>query len=454
MEENKFESELRFGGNPSSIGNCDSNRSSCSSVLDPLNTVPSLHVQSVNPNEVDIRKRCSTLSQPITIPGVANEVVRRVKQQKGQSVPLNGQNRRIQLVKCDDIIVHMDTDPLLSSPNVTSTSTSDRYLTLDDRAHSSGIGSAPADLMSEFIASPGQKIPRLSHYTIEDNTDVGNPAAVNFHPPQRDQALISFLQNFPCLNSELEQENAHFGICQAVICALEQIKWKKQLIRMRHSEESEPNEDHGNCDSSDQSIEPASAEWAREPNSAEGIALSLLSKFNDLPKATDIKWDGFVNDGPFPPNSCGDGCLGASMLIGTHDWAPPRPQIIFTQRGLTTNRKVLLQTQRSRCRGCGVYVAPEYTTTFRMCGYTGKLYCTACHRNQMSVIPARVMDDWDFKLYPVSVNAYRLIEEIWCSPLFNICAINQSLSSVSELSNALHLRGLLKVIADHVTVCR
>lgn len=73
----------------------------------------------------------------------------------------------------------------------------------------------------------------------------------------------------------------------------------------------------------------------------------------------------------------------------------------------------------------------------------------------MSIIPGRVLDDWDFKLYPVSVVAYRLLEEIWFSPLFHISTIDPLLfKRVPVLSRARSLRGSLRLARDHVVACR
>lgn len=73
----------------------------------------------------------------------------------------------------------------------------------------------------------------------------------------------------------------------------------------------------------------------------------------------------------------------------------------------------------------------------------------------MSIIPARVLDDWDFKLYPVSVVAYRLLEDIWFSPLFHISTIDPLLfKRVPVLSRARSLRAALRLAKDHVMACR
>lgn len=73
----------------------------------------------------------------------------------------------------------------------------------------------------------------------------------------------------------------------------------------------------------------------------------------------------------------------------------------------------------------------------------------------MSVIPSRVLEDWDFKLFPVSSVAYRTLDDIWYSPLFHIATINPMLfRRVPVLNVARKLRGSLKLARDHIQACR
>lgn len=74
--------------------------------------------------------------------------------------------------------------------------------------------------------------------------------------------------------------------------------------------------------------------------SAEGVALSLISKFSEkqLPRASDLEWLVSEEDAPqallpLPkswPVSPDDCEASTTLLRGTQEWAPPRPQIIFT----------------------------------------------------------------------------------------------------------------------------
>ena len=39
----------------------------------------------------------------------------------------------------------------------------------------------------------------------------------------------------------------------------------------------------------------------------------------------------------------------------------------------------------------------------RLCDYSGQYYCDECHWNDVVVIPARVVHNWDFSLYRVRI---------------------------------------------------
>lgn len=395
------------------------------------------------------RERRQTISQPIRIPGpatgkknsqiadltVENVELNNMQSRKDDSAPSFADDESIkstngiesppnvELVKCDDIVIHFDSmqSPVMPTPATSQETTSSPYATaLRDPSYftrflspkhdkdpylsvsgpSRRIGSAPPDFMADFNARRGEKVPRRNrHFSTGLDGSVPPSTGFGFFPrPQRGQSLISFLQtvHFSSSNSELERENAHFSICQAVICAIEQLKWNNRLKKFHKSRsDSQCTKSSPDCDSNlspsssisgdafeedgeggegcegggaspnDQhpsdlmsvsavNVQPctAYAEWAestRETPSAEAIGLSLLAKFSDrqLPKATEIDWMVFDNQGigasSVGRRSHGEGSgpessLGSSFCRGTKDWAPPRAQIIFTRRRLSSRQ--------------------------------------------------------------------------------------------------------------------
>ncbi|XP_059616449.1 run domain Beclin-1-interacting and cysteine-rich domain-containing protein [Phlebotomus argentipes] len=483
----------------------------------------------------------------------------------------------IQLVKCDDIKIHFDkrftpktpasasdASPAVQVPEVPEASSSSvntptqrnlfsvlttkksLYPYLDvtlEKGESSGSNGtpfqsnlyaspSPGDFMNNFIPLPGEKIRNRYRKTSLLEGLSSSPLGITpttsrteqgSRQPTRGQSLASYLQSaqFSQTNSDLERENAHFSVSDAMIAAIEQLKWTKiekdesrvgekmRSVRVRSrlkrwdgeangrvaGTSSSPDNACSSTESSEVSLENLSifnesnssddmrlsessqntndhvayAEWGEntlEALSAEGVALSLISKFSDkqLPRASELLWMSPDNE-PMSPQTPGvahnslngghtDRFRMNSVLRGTKDWAPPRAQIIFT-RHASPNRKELITQQNFRCAGCGMRVAKAYAHKLRYCAYIGKYHCTGCHRNQISAIPARVLERWDFSCHPVSVFSYRLLDQIWSFPLFRIPDLNPQLYEKVRMLNLARLkRSQLKFIEDFIRSCR
>lgn len=304
-------------------------------------------------------------------------------------------------------------------------------------------GSAP-----EFTGSwsleveSGQKdirTPRKSF--MEDGGSSVQPMATGYFPrPAEGQSLTSFLSSARfsrAHDAELDRENAHFSVCEAMIAAIEQIKCNrverrlldvdagaddesdeeinrlKQRIRLRRRQRQEEkcrggrgwsrgdllSDGRTDTTTTDQSVSPLSTstsgpsdsvstddaedseleEDERRPKnggvrgsvasslhsdaelrghtrhhitdstlsessvSAEGVALSLISRFSEkqLPRASELQWLVSEKDAPqrllpmpkswpVSPDEIEIEDARTIPLRGTIEWAPPRPQIIFT----------------------------------------------------------------------------------------------------------------------------
>lgn len=296
------------------------------------------------------------------------------------------------------------------------------------------VGSAPEFTGSWTVEVEGQKdirTPRKSF--MEDGGSSVQPMATGYFPrPAEGQSLTSFLSSarFSRANdAELDRENAHFSICEAMIAAIEQVKCNrlqqrlldvdavddesdeeinrlKQRIRLRRRQRQEEKcrgkgwsrgdlLSDGRTDTTtttDQSVSPLStspedpsdsvstedseldderklrngdvfasttslfsdvetrqARFATDSIvsessvSAEGVALSLISRFNEkqLPRASELQWLVSEKDAPqrllpmpkswpVSPDEIEIEDTRTIPLRGTIEWAPPRPQIIFT----------------------------------------------------------------------------------------------------------------------------
>ncbi|KAK9736259.1 putative zinc-RING and/or ribbon [Popillia japonica] len=369
-----------------------------------------------------------------------------------------------------------------------------------------------------------------------------------FPRPVQGQTLTSFLTSsqFTRANAELDRENAHFSISEAMISAMEQIRCKrnfkladehaeesdeeinnlKQRIRLRRKEKLEEKQkgflssastidsknestmtETSSCSSSvgsctlsvssdgvdDVEINEASnlsencglsmsmaslyseADLLKRPRgapdgasdilSAEGVALSLISKFTEkqLPRASELEWLVSEEDAPqallplpksWPINPDDSQDIPVTPLRGTREWAPPRAQLILTLHS-APSRKVLMGKQDYRCAGCGMRVAPQYASKFRYCHYLGRYFCTGCHTNQVSLIPARIIHKWDFVRYPVSSFSYRLIEQMYTDPLFRIFEINPNITKrTNKLETVRKYAVGLHYMKDYIMNCR
>lgn len=385
---------------------------------------------------------------------------------------------------------------------------------------------------------------------IEDGGMSVLPMATGYFPrPIKGQTLTAFLTSseFARSNAELDRENAHFSISEAMISAMEQIRCKrdlnladeqaeesdeeimnlKQRIRLRRRQKLEekhrkmwgpnlndkktdtttteasvsplstspetPTQSISSDDVEDLEIDEAAnladqrgismslaslyseADLFKKPRgapdgasdilSAEGVALSLISRFNEkqLPRASDLEWLVSEEDAPqallplpksvpISPDDFEEGPI--TPLRGTQEWAPPRPQIIFTPHP-RPERKQLMAKQNYRCAGCGMRVAPQYASRFRYCDYLGRYFCTGCHTNQLALIPGRVLQKWDFTRYPVSNFSYRLLEQMFVDPLFRIFELNKNISKRSKnLALSRKYRLGLYYMKDFIMTCR
>ncbi|XP_076647774.1 run domain Beclin-1-interacting and cysteine-rich domain-containing protein rubicon isoform X2 [Halictus rubicundus] len=392
---------------------------------------------------------------------------------------------------------------------------------------------------------------------MEDGGSSVQPMAIGYFPrPAEGQSLTSFLASaqFSRANAELDRENAHFSVSEAMIAAIEQVKCNrqwclveeaadesdeeinslKQRIRLRRRQRQEErckertwtrellSDGKTDTTTTDQSVSPLSTssdtpsediftdeiedvEMNDERNalklknagisismaslysdadlyqsspshgtdstltessmSAEGVALSLISKFSEkqLPRASELQWLVSEEEAPqrllplpksWPVSPEETESSEKISLRGTTEWAPPRPQIIFTPHPPPV-RRTLIAKQNYRCAGCGMKVAVKYANKFRYCEYLGRYFCTGCHTNQVALIPGKILSKWDFNRYPVSNFSYRLLDQMALDPLFQVNDLSPSLyRRIKQLDRMRLLRTQLFFFKDFLFTCR
>ena len=91
----------------------------------------------------------------------------------------------------------------------------------------------------------------------------------------------------------------------------------------------------------------------------------------------------------------------------------------------------------------------------RFCYYTGKYFCTDCHLKEQTIIPARVVHNWNFSIKPVSHFALLHLRTNKHKPLLRVVELNRDLYLRSkQLKDVLPLRQKLWLMRHFVETCR
>ncbi|XP_003383267.1 PREDICTED: run domain Beclin-1-interacting and cysteine-rich domain-containing protein-like [Amphimedon queenslandica] len=143
----------------------------------------------------------------------------------------------------------------------------------------------------------------------------------------------------------------------------------------------------------------------------------------------------------------------STTIRGEMDWAPPRKTIIHTMYSPPKDVSIALKDQNYRCAGCGVKIDISHTKLLRFCYYIGKYFCTTCHQNSLSYIPAYIMSKWNFKKYPVSNFARDTLAEFEKEPHFNL-DISRLYYRIYELKKVKDLREQISFMRRYIFSCR
>lgn len=340
------------------------------------------------------------------------------------------------------------------------------YNNCEAEATTSTLTTAPLDILGGQVMSPEHNSASCSSTTTPCSLSSDSNSNSNSNKMDN-QSLAAFLQmsRNSHNNTELEKENAHFRISEACITAIEHVKWSRRCQQQPAKAEAGTEVETDGDTLLIPYVEQDNTNGNN--NSAEAVGLQLISRFKEqqLPKLADLKWLVSEQDTPqqllpMPKlqqdqqQQLREEELQSSLTRGTRTWAPPRQQIIFTEHS-QLSRSQMLTRQHYRCAGCGMHVTRQLQQHFRYCNYLGKYLCTGCHRNQLSAIPAKILQSWDFRSYAVSSFAYRLIEQMYTFPLFHVPDLNAQLYAKQKiLAKERRRRQQLKYVRDFITACR
>nr|XP_020729051.1 pleckstrin homology domain-containing family M member 1 [Odocoileus virginianus texanus] len=91
----------------------------------------------------------------------------------------------------------------------------------------------------------------------------------------------------------------------------------------------------------------------------------------------------------------------------------------------------------------------------KLCAFSGLYYCDICHQDDASVIPARIIHNWDLTKRLVCRQALRFLTQIRAQPLINLQLVNASLyEHVEQMRLIGRSREQLKLLGDYLGLCR
>lgn len=113
-----------------------------------------------------------------------------------------------------------------------------------------------------------------------------------------------------------------------------------------------------------------------------------------------------------------------------------------------------MDTQGFKCAGCPQQIGPSQGRA-RLCEFSGQYYCDSCHHGNTTVIPSRMVHNWDLTQREVSKKALQLLAQVEPEPLLNLEQLNPDLVKHSEsMAQAHNLRQRLRLLGDYLLTCR
>uniref|UniRef100_A0A2K6F3K5 Pleckstrin homology domain-containing family M member 1 n=1 Tax=Propithecus coquereli TaxID=379532 RepID=A0A2K6F3K5_PROCO len=113
-----------------------------------------------------------------------------------------------------------------------------------------------------------------------------------------------------------------------------------------------------------------------------------------------------------------------------------------------------LDSQGCFCAGCSRQIGFSFVRP-KLCAFSGLYYCDICHQDDASVIPARIIHNWDLTKRPVCRQALKFLKQIQAQPLINLQLVNPSLYEHEEQMRLIgRSREQLKLLGDYLGLCR
>ncbi|KAM8795416.1 pleckstrin homology domain-containing family M member 1 [Eudromia elegans] len=112
-----------------------------------------------------------------------------------------------------------------------------------------------------------------------------------------------------------------------------------------------------------------------------------------------------------------------------------------------------LDSQSFICAGCSRQIG--FSVKPKLCAFSGLYYCDGCHQDDETVIPSRLIHNWDLTKRGVCRQALKFLSQIRQQPLINLQLVNESLyEHVESMGRICRRREQLKLLGDYLAVCR
>ncbi|XP_069733217.1 pleckstrin homology domain-containing family M member 1 [Phaenicophaeus curvirostris] len=113
-----------------------------------------------------------------------------------------------------------------------------------------------------------------------------------------------------------------------------------------------------------------------------------------------------------------------------------------------------LDSQSYICAGCSRQIGFSFTKP-KLCAFSGLYYCDSCHRDEETVIPSRLIHNWDVAKRGVCRQALKFLTQIRNQPLIDLKLVNESLyDHVERMRRIRQSREQLKLLGDYLIMCR
>ncbi|KAM6042561.1 pleckstrin homology domain-containing family M member 1 isoform 1-T3 [Theristicus caerulescens] len=113
-----------------------------------------------------------------------------------------------------------------------------------------------------------------------------------------------------------------------------------------------------------------------------------------------------------------------------------------------------LDSQSFICAGCSRQIGFSFAKP-KLCAFSGLYYCDSCHRDEETVIPSRLIHNWDLTKRGVCQQALKFLTQIRNQPLIDLKLVNESLyDHVERMGRIRRSREQLKLLGDYLIMCR